>query len=52
MQVIMPSHILADEIQQRLRNLGTTVGPNLIDVSGTTVTDNYLVISGLMSYGD
>ena len=37
-------HVVADvslsaaDIQTRIRNLGTTVGPNDIDVTGTTVT--------------
>ena len=38
-------HIVTDvsqsaaDIQQRIRNLGTAVGPNDVDVTGTTVAD-------------
>ena len=35
--MITDASLSAEDIQARIRNLGTTVGPNNIDVSGTTV---------------
>lgn len=36
--VVMDKNANADDIQTRIRNLGTAVGPNDIDVTGTDVT--------------
>ena len=36
--VIMDKNASAVDLQARIRNLGTTVGPNNIDVTGTDVT--------------
>jgi len=37
MHIITDVSLSAADIQSRIRNLGTTVGPNDIDVTGTTV---------------
>jgi hypothetical protein len=37
--VVMDKNASAADIQTRIRNLGTAVGPNDIDVTGTDVTD-------------
>lgn len=37
--VVTDVSLSASDIQTRIRNLGTTVGPNDIDVTGTTVAD-------------
>jgi hypothetical protein len=36
--VVMDKNASAEDIQTRIRNLGTAVGPNDIDVTGTDVT--------------
>lgn len=37
--LIMDVSLSASDVQTRIRNLGTAVGPNNIDVTGTTVAD-------------
>ncbi len=39
MHIVTDVSLSAADIQTRIRNLGTTVGPNDIDVTGTTVAD-------------
>jgi hypothetical protein len=38
MHIVTDVSLSASDIQTRIRNLGTAVGPNDIDVTGTTVT--------------
>ena len=38
MHIVTDVSLSAADIQSRIRNLGTTVGPNDVDVTGTTVT--------------
>ena len=37
--IVTDVSLSASDIQTRIRNLGTTVGPNDVDVTGTTVVD-------------
>jgi len=37
--LVTDSSLSAGDIQSRIRNLGTAVGPNDVDVTGTTVAD-------------
>ena len=37
--LIMDVSLSASDVQTRIRNLGTVVGPNDLDVTGTTVAD-------------
>jgi hypothetical protein len=37
MHIVTDVSLSASDIQTRIRNLGTTVGPNNVDVTGTTV---------------
>jgi hypothetical protein len=39
MHIVTDVSLSAADLQTRIRNLGTTVGPNDIDVTGTTVAD-------------
>jgi hypothetical protein len=38
MHIVADVSLSAADLQTRIRNLGTAVGPNDIDVTGTTVT--------------
>jgi len=39
MQIVTDVSLSAADVQTRIRNLGTAVGPNDLDVTGTTVAD-------------
>jgi type II secretory pathway component GspD/PulD (secretin) len=43
--VVMDKKVTADDLQHRIRGLGTTVGPNNIDVTGSDVTGASTVVA-------